>query len=374
MKNILIMQNNGSTSGGVWSVNKTLAQKFQEKGYDVLILAIREAFDKKAVPQNLEVYTLNKNDKWAVPTKRDVLNTLKKGKIIKAIKQFMQNKEREIDIKKAKTFIRNYDPDYIIVSQYQILDSIPKEYLAKTINVHHNSFNRVLNIKTLLKYNNLVKFCWLSEGTMNKAKKYGLNNNFYIYNPVKFNTSSIANVKDNKKLIVLTRLVQEKRIDLMIKIVEDVFKDSQYQDWIFEIYGTGILESEIRKTISNKKQIILKEVTDDAQKAYLNASINLNTSDYEGFPMSILEANECGVPTVTFNYGEAVNEQVIDGKTGFVVKQDDLTDYTNKLKLLMDDKKLLTKMSKECKKYNQKFYVDNIIKDWEKLFGLIDKK
>lgn len=374
MKNILIMQNNGSTSGGVWSVNKTLAQKFQEKGYDVLILAIREAFDKKAVPQNLEVYTLNKNDKWAVPTKRDVLNTLKKGKIIKAIKQFMQNKEREIDIKKAKTFIRNYDPDYIIVSQYQILDSIPKEYLAKTINVHHNSFNRVLNIKTLLKYNNLVKFCWLSEGTMNKAKKYGLNNNFYIYNPVKFNTSSIANVKDNKKLIVLTRLVQEKRIDLMIKIVEDVFKDSQYQDWIFEIYGTGILESEIRKTISNKKQIILKEVTDDAQKAYLNASINLNTSDYEGFPMSILEANECGVPTVTFNYGEAVNEQVIDGKTGFVVKRDDLTDYTNKLKLLMDDKKLLTKMSKECKKYNQKFYVDNIIKDWEKLFGLIDKK
>lgn len=374
MKNILIMQNNGSTSGGVWSVNKTLAQKFQEKGYDVLILAIREAFDKKAVPQNLEVYTLNKNDKWAVPTKRDVLNTLKKGKIIKAIKQFMQNKEREIDIKKAKTFIRNYDPDYIIVSQYQILDGIPKEYLAKTINVHHNSFNRVLNIKTLLKYNNLVKFCWLSEGTMNKAKKYGLNNNFYIYNPVKFNTSSIANVKDNKKLIVLTRLVQEKRIDLMIKIVEDVFKDSQYQDWIFEIYGTGILESEIRKTISNKKQIILKEVTDDAQKAYLNASINLNTSDYEGFPMSILEANECGVPTVTFNYGEAVNEQVIDGKTGFVVKQDDLTDYTNKLKLLMDDKKLLTKMSKECKKYNQKFYVDNIIKDWEKLFGLIDKK
>lgn len=374
MKNILIMQNNGSTSGGVWSVNKTLAQKFQEKGYDVLILAIREAFDKKAVPQNLEVYTLNKNDKWAVPTKRDVLNTLKKGKIIKAIKQFMQNKEREIDIKKAKTFIRNYDPDYIIVSQYQILDSIPKEYLAKTINVHHNSFNRVLNIKTLLKYNNLVKFCWLSEGTMNKAKKYGLNNNFYIYNPVKFNTSSIANVKDNKKLIVLTRLVQEKRIDLMIKIVEDVFKDSQYQDWIFEIYGTGILESEIRKTISNKKQVILKEVTDDAQKAYLNASINLNTSAYEGFPMSILEANECGVPTVTFDYGEAVNEQIIDGKTGFVVKQDDLTDYTNKLKLLMDDKKLLTKMSKECKKYNQKFYVDNIIKDWEKLFGLIDKK
>lgn len=374
MKNILIMQNNGSTSGGVWSVNKTLAQKFQEKGYDVLILAIREAFDKKAVPQNLEVYTLNKNDKWAVPTKRDVLNTLKKGKIIKAIKQFMQNKEREIDIKKAKTFIRNYDPDYIIVSQYQILDGIPKEYLAKTINVHHNSFNRVLNIKTLLKYNNLVKFCWLSEGTMNKAKKYGLNNNFYIYNPVKFNTSSIANVKDNKKLIVLTRMVQEKRIDLMIKIVEDVFKDPKYQDWIFEIYGTGVLESEIRKTISNKKQVILKEVTDDAQKAYLNASINLNTSAYEGFPMSILEANECGVPTVTFDYGEAVNEQIIDGKTGFVVKQDDLTDYTNKLKLLMDDKKLLTKMSKECKKYNQKFYVDNIIKDWEKLFGLIDKK
>ena len=44
MKKVLFIQNNGSTSGGVWSVNKTLALHLKRLGYDTLVMSIREKF------------------------------------------------------------------------------------------------------------------------------------------------------------------------------------------------------------------------------------------------------------------------------------------------------------------------------------------
>ena len=42
----------------------------------------------------------------------------------------------------------------------------------------------------------------------------------------------------------------------------------------------------------------------------------------------------CGVPTVTFNHGEAVFEEVLDNNTGFVVKQNDNQLYVKKLEYI----------------------------------------
>ena len=106
--------------------------------------------------------------------------------------------------------------------------------------------------------------------------------------------------------------------------------------------------------------------TNNPMDLLLSSSISLNTSDFEGFALTILEANECGVPTVTLDFGESAKEEVLDGKTGFVAK--DKTDYIKKLKLLMDDSNLLEKMSDEAKKFNNQFRIKNIVKVWEGLF------
>jgi glycosyltransferase involved in cell wall biosynthesis len=107
--------------------------------------------------------------------------------------------------------------------------------------------------------------------------------------------------------------------------------------------------------------------TNNPKEVLLNSSISLNTSDFEGFALTVLEANECGVPTITFNFGESANEEVIDGKTGYVA--DDREDYIKKLKNMMDDSKLLQEMGKQAKKYNDNFKIKNIVKDWERLFN-----
>ena len=137
-----------------------------------------------------------------------------------------------------------------------------------------------------------------------------------------------------------------------------------------EIYGDGEEYDSLLNKINNTKQIRLMGLTTDSKKELLKASINLNTSRYEGFSLTILEANECGVPTVTFNFGESVDEEIINNKTGIIAL--DREDYIKRLKELMENNDSLIRLSKNCKEFSKKFQIENIVDDWIKLFDDID--
>lgn len=81
-----------------------------------------------------------------------------------------------------------------------------------------------------------------------------------------------------------------------------------------------------------------------------------------------------GVPTITFDIGESTDEEVINGKTGIIVYSKKKEDYINELNELMNDNNRLMELSKNAKKYNGNFKIENIIKDWINLFKEIDKK
>ena len=87
----------------------------------------------------------------------------------------------------------------------------------------------------------------------------------------------------------------------------------------------------------------------------------------------LLEGNECGVPTVSFNFGESVSEEIINKKTGIYVDQDDIESYKKELKELMKDNDKLENMSVECKSFSENFQIKKIIEQWERLFSKIEK-
>ena len=113
-------------------------------------------------------------------------------------------------------------------------------------------------------------------------------------------------------------------------------------------------------------------ITDNPKDVLLSSSINLNTSLYEGFCLSILEAIVCGIPTITFNFGESASEEINNGKTGYIALNDE--DYLEKLKYLMDNPNKLKEMSIECKKMSKNYHIEKIAKDWLKLFNKLDKE
>lgn len=374
MKKVLFLQIKGKSKAGVWFVNKTIGEELIKKGYDVTILAIRNnpGDIKLEHDPKMKLHTINPIDLWEISRKKDI-------KSIKTfIKYIKEHKKLKEDYKKAKEYIRNLNPDYIIASHYQCLDFVPKEYYSKTLHEQHSSMSDVYskraNLKTLKKYNRKIfGMIWLSKATKNEADRIGLKNNYCIYNPVRFNFDAKADVVNNKKLITITRINNtEKRINLMIEIVDDVLRKNP--EWTFELYGSGYIDENTKKLIDSNPQIKYLGSTDVAEKKLLSASINLNTSIYEGFSLSILEASMCGLPTVSFNFGESVFEEIIDNETGYIVKQNDIHAYKNKLNYLMNDIEKLEKMSNNNKKFSQQFVVDNVIDDWISLFNKIDNK
>ena len=382
MKKVIFLQNKGKSYGGVFQVNKLVGEELIKNGYDVTILSIRnnQGDFKIEHDDRLKIKTVNEEDLWGTYTGSEIVKEIKTFHILKPIKMFISRIKYDIglkkDEKKLKKILLKENPNYIIVSHYQILDMIPKEYLGKTINIQHSSFKVAINHKatrrTMLKYKDKIQYVWLTKETMNLAKKYGFKNSKYIYNAVRFKSSKIANVIENKKLIAISRIDSDKNIGEMIDILEEVFEDKSLKNWKFEIYGSGDEEKKIKNKIKNKEQIKLMGVTKNPKDELLKASINLNTSKYEGFSLSILEANECGIPTIAYNFGESANEQIINGKTGIIANN--RQEYVSNLKELMLSNNKLLGLSKECKEYSKKFQIENIVKDWIKLFDSIELK
>jgi len=383
MKKVLFLQNNGNSVGGIWFVNKTLATEFVKKGYDCRVLGIRNNPGKNMVDDglNFKTDTINKMDLWEIPHSQDIIACLKKIHFLEAlyvfIKKIVAHKKLRRDFKETKKYIKAYNPDYIICTHYQLIDTIPKEFHKKTIYEHHTSFNVTKKqkkiIKTLKKYNNKIgKIVWLSKNICEAAIDYGFSNSIYIYNPIKFETTKKADVINNKKIIAITRISAEKRIDKMIEIVQNVFKKKKYDDWELEIYGKENSQLKISDKIINKEKIKMMGITLNPLNVLLSASINLNTSNYEGLSMSILEALECGIPTISFDNSEAITEIINNTKNGFIIEQDNYTEFEQKLEQLLSDSTLLNSFSENSKNSSKRFHVAKIIEEWIDLFSLID--
>ena len=373
---IVFIQNKGGNYGGVWQVNKIVGEALINKGYEVSIVSIRDDHFGLTLEHDprLNVVTINEKDIWHTYYGSDFKDSLKKFKLITLTKQVCHRIRNIFRLKNDKKnltkYLDSYKPDYLVVSQYQVLDLIDSKYLPITYCEQHTSFNDTkanpANLKTFHNYKDKIKgFIWLTNKTMEAAKKEGLNNSYCLYNAVRFKNDELADVVKNKKLISISRLSHQKRIDKMVEICEEVFSDSKYADWTLEIYGDGEEEDYIKSLIKSSNIKLMGKI-DNLKNVLMHSSINLNTSDFEGFPMTILEAYECGVPTVTLVFGEQVEEVVIDGKTGFIAK--DNNDYVNKLKSLMDNKKLLLEMSRNSKEYNKRFQIEEVVKDWDNLF------
>jgi len=100
------------------------------------------------------------------------------------------------------------------------------------------------------------------------------------------------------------------------------------------------------------------------------SAVVLQKSIREGFGLTVSEAEWKGTPVVASRVG-GIPEQVIDGKTGFLVDPQDIKGCADKVAILIQDKKLAAKMGKSAKEFvKQKFLITRHLDDYLNL--LID--
>lgn len=142
-----------------------------------------------------------------------------------------------------------------------------------------------------------------------------------------------------------TRFVYAKGLDLMMESFEEFCK--QDSEWQLDIIGSGDLMKEIMADA--KKRNLLDRVnfvgyTNEPEKYYLNSSVFLLPSRWEGWPMVIMEAFEFGLPVIAFHTG-AMDLIIDDGKTGFLPEAFDTHKFTEAMLKLAHDEDLRRQMS-----------------------------
>jgi glycosyltransferase involved in cell wall biosynthesis len=92
------------------------------------------------------------------------------------------------------------------------------------------------------------------------------------------------------------------------------------------------------------------------------------TSDNEGTPVSLIEAQASSVSVVTTDVG-GVKDIMLDGETGFVIEKGDLKVYSEKLLYLIENDEIRKKMSESGWDFvKNKFHYSRLVKDMEEYY------
>ena len=105
---------------------------------------------------------------------------------------------------------------------------------------------------------------------------------------------------------------------------------------------------------------------------YNEAAINCLSSQIEGFPLVLIEAQQAGVIPVAFACSAGVREILSpDGENGRLIPPFDLDAYAEALASLMSDESLRKQMQQNVLKKARLYNIEEIVKQWDFLFKKI---
>jgi len=185
-------------------------------------------------------------------------------------------------------------------------------------------------IKVFDSYHTVNKsiYAWLRRMTDKKI--------FYVPNGVDTKTFQLCRDPSSSQhfnVIFTGRLVEDKGADTLIDIIKYVNDKLELKNIRFIIAGSGPYEQEIRALAQNYKNVVYLGYVDRQAlpKVYMEANLFLLPSRTEGFPLSLLEAQSCGLPAVGSKI-PGISDVIIEGVTGRLVELGDVESFAEAIK------------------------------------------
>lgn len=171
-----------------------------------------------------------------------------------------------------------------------------------------------------------------------------------------------------KQILAVGRLDSQKGFDLLLNAWSLIFKD--FPDWNLNIYGRGIWADYLKDISSylHLTNVSFNDPVHDVKELYLNHSVFVLPSRYEGFGLVLLEAMQCGVSSIAFNCKTGPADMIINGINGFLVEQGSIEALADRMKQLLNDERLRMNFSKKGQKDLATFQRKRVLKKWIELF------
>lgn len=307
------------------------------------------------------------------------------------VKMWNRIQKRREHKRKLNELLHVLKPDFTISlfeHETTFLHSL-KDGSLKILQYHFSRYSRAIELKyngtsTYKKWFALTKE-WRKQSFINHydafvvltkedAKDWeNIQNLYVITNAISFVPEKSSTCL-NKQVISVGRLTVQKGYDMLLEAWNKVVQ--KHPDWQLAIYGQGEdytkLQSIIQQYAINDSVHIFPPTHDIANK-YLNASIYVMSSRYEGFPMVLPEAMACGLPCISFAAPCGPSEIISQGEDGFIVPVGDIQALSEKLSLLMNDESLRCRMGEKARSNIMRYSVEHVMGQWENLFDKLLK-
>lgn len=221
------------------------------------------------------------------------------------------------------------------------------------------------------------KICLLSESYKNAFCQFANITNMdnkliAIPNPLSFepdfSKEDLAK-KQNIALVVGRLSEYEKRISTILSVWSKFEKKYPQSDWTLKIVGNGISLNDYKR---QAQDLHLKkcyfEGLQNPVPYYKESSLFLMTSATEGFPMTLVEAQQNGCVPIAMNSFLSITDIITHQRNGMIVNYGDKENFLKSMIYLMDNSQTLHKLAENALKDCQKYSQENIGTYWDKLF------
>ncbi|MGC9780312.1 MAG: glycosyltransferase family 4 protein [Candidatus Heimdallarchaeota archaeon] len=184
------------------------------------------------------------------------------------------------------------------------------------------------------------------------------------------NRQTINSFNENKfNIMIIGRIVKKKGIKYAIKAM----KKLDNIDFALHICGDGPLKEELENLTSeldlNENVKFYGWITENDKYSFLHSadillvpSVETLEGNKEGLPVVILESLAAELPIIASDVG-GIKDAVINGETGFLIKEKSVDDIVKKIKYIYENKDVLKILEQNIKSHAHKF-------DWKEIARL----
>lgn len=173
------------------------------------------------------------------------------------------------------------------------------------------------------------------------------------------------------RVIAVGRLDYQKGFDRLIRAWEFINKQGSCNDWHLDIFGQGEWHDKLQQMIYRaglQESVQLNPPTRRIEDEYVGSSILVMSSNYEGFPMVMIEAMACGLPVVSFTFQCGPQDIIHHGINGLLVRNGDVEGLAATLMALMNRPAYRKALSEQARQVVNTYSEEAVMDQWIRLF------
>lgn len=362
-------------AGGVERVLTLKANYFAEHfGYDITIILTEGKGKPLFYPLSDKIKVINLNigfeELWTCSFLKKIFVYLKKQrKYKKALTHELMRIRPDITIsllRREINFINDIKDGSRKIGELHINRANYRNFETNDSNFIKNLFAKFWMYSLVSKLKHLDQFVVLTEE--DKKAWAELPNICVISDPLSFCPTQRSSLSI-KRVIAVGRYVYQKGFDQLLQAWATI--ERQYPEWQLVVFGDGNrtpYEQQMKELGIDDNRCHLYGPTTDIQQEYVNSSIFVFSSRFEGFGMVLVEAMACGLPVVSFDCPCGPKDIVKDGEDGILVENGNIELLATSLSKMMRDEALRQAMSQAALKNVQRFRIEQIAEQWRKIF------